>query len=83
MEIKVLFHACPLCEKALAVVKEAVAESGLDVTVEKVTGIREVLRHGMAMMPAVVVDGEVKSAGCVPKRVDVRGWIASTEEALC
>jgi small redox-active disulfide protein 2 len=57
------------------IVKEAVAESGLPVTVEKVTQIMDIARYGVFGTPAVVVDGEVKSVGKIPSKEDVKLWI--------
>ncbi len=75
MEIKVLGPGCPKCEETEKLVKEAVAESGLEVSISKVKDITEIAKHGVFMTPAVVVDGEVKSVGKVPKKDDIKGWI--------
>ena len=57
------------------VVKEAVAEAGVDAQIEKVTDAMEIAGFGVFGTPAVVVDGEVKSVGKIPKKQDVIGWI--------
>ena len=75
MEIKVLGPGCPKCRKTEDVVKEAVSESGLSVNVEKVTDTMEIAGYGVFGTPAVVVDGEVKSAGKVPKKEDIKKWL--------
>ena len=75
MEIKVLGPGCPKCEETEKLVKEAVAESGLEVSITKVKDIMEIAKHGVFMTPAVVVDGEVKSVGKVPSKEDIKGWI--------
>jgi len=75
MEIKVLGPGCPKCKKTETIVKEAVAESGVDANVEKVTDIMEIAQHGVFGTPAVVVDGEVKSVGKIPKKEDVLAWV--------
>ena len=75
MEIKVLGPGCPKCEQTEKLVKEAVQESGVDATVEKIKDIVEIAKHGVFMTPAVVVDGEVKSVGKVPSKEDIKGWI--------
>ncbi|MBW1735298.1 MAG: TM0996/MTH895 family glutaredoxin-like protein [Deltaproteobacteria bacterium] len=76
MEIKVLGPGCPKCEAALKAVGEAVSESGLDVKVEKVTDTMEIAKHGVFMTPAVVIDGEVKCVGKVPKKDEIKAWIS-------
>ena len=75
MEIKVLGPGCPKCEQTEKLVKEAVQESGVDATVEKIKDIVEIAKHGVFMTPAVVVDGEVKSVGKVHSKEDIKGWI--------
>ena len=75
MDIKVLGPGCPKCQQTEKIVKDAVSESGIEATVEKVTDVMETAGYGVFGTPAVVVDGEVKSVGKIPKKQDVLGWI--------
>lgn len=75
MEIKVLGPGCNKCKKAEKIVREAVAEANVDATVEKVTDMMEIAGFGVFGTPAVVVDGEVKVSGKVPKKKDILNWI--------
>ena len=75
MDIKVLGPGCAKCRQTEQVVKEAVAESGVAATVEKVTDVMEIAGYGVFGTPAVVIDGEVKSVGKIPKREEVLGWL--------
>jgi small redox-active disulfide protein 2 len=75
MNIKVLGPGCQKCQQTENIVKEAVAEAGIDANVEKVTDAMEIAGYGVFGTPAVVVDGEVKSVGKIPKKKDVIGWI--------
>jgi len=75
MEIKVLGPGCPKCNQTADLVKEAVAEAGLDATVDKVTDVMEIAGYGVFGTPAVVVDGEVKSVGKIPKKEDIKAWL--------
>jgi small redox-active disulfide protein 2 len=75
MDIKVLGPGCPRCQEAEKIVKEAVAESGVDATVEKVTDVMEIAGYGVFGTPAVVVDGEVKSVGKIPTKQETIEWI--------
>jgi len=76
MEIKVLGPGCPKCKQTEKIVKEAVAEAGVDARVEKVTDTMEIAGYGVFGTPAVVVDGDVKSVGKIPQKQDVIGWIS-------
>ena len=75
MDIKVLGPGCPKCQQTEKVVKEAITEAGVDAQIEKVTDTMEIAGYGVFGTPAVVVDGEVKSVGKIPKKQDVIGWI--------
>ncbi|MFO7753336.1 MAG: thioredoxin family protein [Desulfobacteraceae bacterium] len=75
MEIKVLGPGCAKCKKAEEIVREAIPESGESVEVTKVTDTMEIAGYGVFGTPAVLVDGDVKSVGKVPKKEDVITWI--------
>ena len=76
MDIKVLGPGCAKCKKTEELVKEAVAESGVDAQIEKVTDTMKIGGYGVFGTPAVVVDGEVKCVGKIPTREEIRGWIS-------
>jgi small redox-active disulfide protein 2 len=75
MEIKVLGPGCPKCQKTEKIVREAVAEAGMEAEVTKVKDTREIAKTGVFMTPAVVVNGEVKCVGKVPGKEEVMKWI--------
>jgi len=75
MDIKILGLGCPKCEQTAKIVNEAVAETGMDANIEKVTGVMEIAGYGVFGTPAVVVDGEVKCVGKIPKKEDVKTWL--------
>jgi small redox-active disulfide protein 2 len=75
MEIKVLGPGCPKCQQTEKIVKEAVAEAGVDATVEKITDVMQIMTYRVIGTPAVIVDGQVKSVGKIPKKAEVKNWI--------
>jgi small redox-active disulfide protein 2 len=75
MEIKVLGPGCPKCKQTEKNVKDAVAETGVDATIEKVTDIMEIAGYGVFGTPSVIIDGEVKSVGKIPTKEDVKSWL--------
>ena len=75
MDIKVLGPGCKKCEQTAQNVKEAVAQSGTDANVEKITDFMEIASYGVFGTPAVVVDGAVKSVGKVPSVEEVKKWL--------
>ncbi len=77
MEIKVLGPGCPKCTETEKIVSEVVTETGVDASVEKITDVMKIAGYGVFTTPAVVVDGEVKSVGKVPKKEDIKSWIGA------
>ncbi len=77
MEVKVLGPGCARCTQTEKIVKDAIAELGLAVAVEKVTDIKAIAGFGVFGTPAVVVDGKVKSVGKVPTKEEVKSWITA------
>ena len=75
MEIKVLGPGCAKCSQAEKVVTEAVAETGVDAQIEKITDTMEIAGYGVFGTPAIVINGEVKSVGKVPKKEQVKSWL--------
>jgi len=75
MDIKVLGPGCPKCQQTEKLVKEAVAEAGVVADIEKVTDAMEIAGYGVFGTPSVVVDGEVKSVGKIPKKEEIFSWI--------
>jgi small redox-active disulfide protein 2 len=75
MEIKILGPGCPKCNQTADLVTEALAETGVSASVEKVTDILKIAQHGVLGTPAVVIDGEVKSFGKVPKKGEILKWL--------
>jgi small redox-active disulfide protein 2 len=75
MEIKILGPGCINCEKVEKLVREAVGEAGVAAEVEKVSDIMQIAKYGVFGTPAVVVDGQVKSVGKIPKKEEILGWL--------
>jgi small redox-active disulfide protein 2 len=75
MDIKVLGPGCAKCGQTEKNVRDAVAESGVDAKVEKISNVMEIARYGVFGTPAVVVDGQVKSVGKIPTKEEIKGWI--------
>ncbi len=76
MKIQILGTGCPKCKK-LAENAEAAAQAlGLEHEIEKVTDITEIMKSGVMMTPALVVDGAVKSAGKAISVDDIKKFIS-------
>jgi small redox-active disulfide protein 2 len=79
MEIKVLGPGCAKCQQTEKAVKEAIAEAGITAEVEKVTDMMKIAGFGVFGTPAVVVNGEVKSVGKIPKKDEIKKWLAAAK----
>ncbi len=65
MVVQILGSGCPKCQKLAQHAQAAIDEVGIDASVEKVTDMDKIMDMGVAMTPALAIDGEVKSAGKV------------------
>jgi hypothetical protein len=63
MEIEVLGVGCPKCIRMYEAAVEAVALSGREGRVTKVYDLAEIAKYGVFSFPALVVDGQLRSAG--------------------
>ena len=54
----------------------ASAERGhCPVAVEQIQDPKMIALFGAPAMPAIIVDGELVSAGCVPEAREIKGWL--------
>jgi len=65
-KIQILGTGCPKCKKLAENTEAAAKELGIEFEIEKVTDINEIMKFGVMMTPALVVDGDVKVVGKVP-----------------
>lgn len=77
MIIKVLGPGCQNCKTLERVTREAVAELGVEATIEKVEDYPTIVGYGVMSTPALVVDEKVVLAGRVPRTAEVRELLAS------
>ncbi|MFP5258067.1 MAG: thioredoxin family protein [Acidobacteriota bacterium] len=75
MKIQVLGTGCAKCNELEKLVKEVVAEKGVDATVEKVTDLQQIAMLGVFTTPGLVIDGVIKAVGAVPSKKDIAAWV--------
>jgi len=76
MEIAILGPGCAKCKAVERVVRQAVEELEVEVTILKVEEIKEIMKYRVMMTPAMAVDGEVKISGRVPGLEEVIALIS-------
>ena len=75
-KIAVYRPGCMKCKKAEENVRQVLAETGIQATVEHVTEMQAIVAAGVMSTPAVAVDGVIKLSGRVPTTTELRQWIA-------
>jgi small redox-active disulfide protein 2 len=75
MKIKVLGTGCAKCKLLYAQAQKAITAAGIDVELEKVEKIDEIMKYGVMMTPALVIDEEVKASGRIPPAPEIVSWI--------
>lgn len=74
-KIQILGTGCPKCKKLTQNAEAAAKVLGIEYEIEKVTDINEIMKFGVMMTPALVVDGEVKLVGKVPSPDEIEGLL--------
>jgi len=75
-KIQILGTGCSKCKLLTANAEAAVKALGIEATIEKVDKIQEIMKFAVMMTPALVVDGQVKSAGRVLSPDDIKKFLA-------
>lgn len=71
MKIQILGTGCPKCKQLTANAEQAVKDTDVQAEIEKVDDIAEIMKFGVMTTPALVIDGEVKSAGRILSPKDI------------
>ena len=69
--IKILGTGCPKCKQTEAIIKEVIANEGIEAEVIKVEDIQQIMQYNVLSTPAIVVDEVVKMKGKVPSNQEV------------
>lgn len=65
MKIQVLGTGCAKCKTLEANAREAVAKTGVDAEIVKITDVEKIIEMGVMITPALAIDGEIRSVGKV------------------
>ena len=77
MEIKVLGPGCGNCKRLYSEAEKAIHQLGIPATLTKVEKIEEIVAYKIMATPALVINGEVKSAGRIPGVAEITTWLAT------
>jgi len=73
--IKILGTGCPKCKQMEAIVKQVVAQLGIEATVEKVEDIQKIMEYNVLTTPVLVIDEQIKVKGRVPMPEEVKSLL--------
>ena len=75
-KVQILGTGCPKCKKLYEAVQQVVKEHGIEAEVTKVEDINEIMKAGIMMTPALMIDGVVKVTGRIPKPDELKTMIS-------
>lgn len=71
IDIKILGSGCANCKRLYREAEKAIAQLSIPVTLTKVEDIKEIMSFKILATPALVINGEVKSAGRIPNAAEI------------
>jgi small redox-active disulfide protein 2 len=77
-KIQILGMGCPKCKKLAENAEKAAHEVDGEFEIIKVTDINEIMKFGVMLTPALVVDNEVKSSGKVLSADEIKKILSIT-----
>lgn len=75
MKIEVLGPGCAKCKQLEKDVFNALAELDIAADVSKVQDIQKIMSYKIMSTPALVINGEVKSSGRIPRKEELHGFL--------
>ena len=75
MTVKILGAGCTKCKKLDEKVREIVKNNNIDAEVIKVEDLNEMMKYGIMMTPALVINEKLKCFGNIPKDEQIIEWI--------
>jgi len=74
-KLEILGTGCAKCNKLYQLVEQAATELGIEYKLTKIDQIQEIVARGVMMVPALVVDGEIKTVGKVLPLAELKNII--------
>ncbi len=79
MKIEVLGTGCSRCQQLEKDVYNALAALDIAADVSKVQDIKKIMEYKVMSTPALVVDGQVKIAGRIPRKEELYSILESSK----
>ena len=75
LQVRVLGPGCVNCQKLEQETMAALAELNLIADFDHVQDMEEIAKYGVLGIPALVVNGQVKSVGRIPPKEQLKKWL--------
>jgi small redox-active disulfide protein 2 len=75
MLIKILGSGCAKCQRLEQLTREVAADLGIDAQFDHVREMDKIMAYPIMTTPALVIDEEVKVAGRMPSKDEIKGWL--------
>jgi len=75
LSIKVLGPGCANCRKLEEIAREAVAATGVEAEITKVTDMAQIIAYDVLKTPGLVINEKLVSSGRIPTPASVAEWI--------
>ncbi len=75
IKIQILGTGCPKCKKLAENAETAAIQLGIEYEIQKVTDINEIMKLGVIMTPAMVINGQIKTVGKVPAVDELKKYL--------
>lgn len=73
--VEILGVGCAKCDKLYELAQAVLRDEGIEAQLVKVNRLDEIMKHGVMMVPGLVINGVVKSSGSLPRRSEVAAWV--------
>ena len=75
-KIEILGTGCSKCKKMFENVEAAAKALQLEYEITKVTDIKEIMKYGIMITPALMIDNQMKIAGKVPSVDEIKDMLS-------
>lgn len=80
MKIEVLGTGCAKCKQLEKDVYNALADLDIAAEVSKVGDIKKIMDYKVMVTPALVIDGEVKIVGRLPRKDELQKYLKEAQQ---
>ncbi len=75
MKVEILGVGCAKCNQLYDLTQKVVKNNNIPAEVVKVEDMAVIAKYGVFLTPGLVIDGQVKAAGKVPKEAELLAWL--------